>query len=90
MAAQPPGSRLQAGVPGPIGPRYFPRLYQKHERGARLCVWLKELLENDRILPRGTRNYFYARILGGFYLECLGILFGFHDSKGFLGGPRRS
>ena len=28
-------------------PRYFPPLYQKHERGAHLCVSLEDFLESN-------------------------------------------
>ena len=50
-------------LPAPLAP-----LYQKHERGAHLCVWLEEFLENDyQALPG---------ILLGFYQET-GILLGF-------------
>ena len=43
-----PSSTLPGGAgPPPRSRRYFPPLYQKHERGADLCVWLEEFLEKQ-------------------------------------------
>ena len=45
-----PHSSASSAAPPP------PTAYQKHERGGRLCVFLREFLENNYVFL-GTRNF---------------------------------
>ena len=66
LASRARRSPVEPGSP-PRSRRYFPPLYQKHERGTDLCVWLEEFLEKQIL---GFLSFLdFTTILLGIYQE---------------------